>query len=132
MRVIVPANAVDTFDIPVEVARDLGVSPVPVREAVRRLEAEGLFARERKRALPYLPSVIGVVTSPTGAVIRDILHRLGQTALLGGLMQSNFTMSKRRLPVLGAIPIIGELFGSTVSEDEKTDLLLIVTSQVID
>lgn len=41
-----------------------------------RLEAEGLFAPERKRALPYLPSVIGVVTSPTGAVIRDILHRL--------------------------------------------------------
>ena len=41
-----------------------------------RLEAEGLFAPERKRALPYLPTVIGVVTSPTGAVIRDILHRL--------------------------------------------------------
>ncbi len=41
-----------------------------------RLEAEGLFAAERKRALPFLPQVIGVVTSPTGAVIRDILHRL--------------------------------------------------------
>ena len=41
-----------------------------------RLEAEGLFAAERKRALPFLPRVIGVVTSPTGAVIRDILHRL--------------------------------------------------------
>ena len=42
----------------------------------RRLEAEGLFAAERKRPLPFLPRVIGVVTSPTGAVIRDILHRL--------------------------------------------------------
>ena len=41
-----------------------------------RLAAEGLFAAERKRALPYLPRTIGVVTSPTGAVIRDILHRL--------------------------------------------------------
>jgi len=41
-----------------------------------RLEAEGLFAPERKRALPFLPRTIGVVTSPTGAVIRDILHRL--------------------------------------------------------
>ena len=41
-----------------------------------RLEAEGLFARERKREIPYLPKVIGVVTSPTGSVIRDILHRL--------------------------------------------------------
>lgn len=41
-----------------------------------RLAAEGLFAPERKRPLPFLPAVIGVVTSPTGAVIRDILHRL--------------------------------------------------------
>jgi exodeoxyribonuclease VII large subunit len=42
----------------------------------RRLEEEGLFAPDRKRALPYIPAVIGVITSPTGAVIRDILHRL--------------------------------------------------------
>jgi exodeoxyribonuclease VII large subunit len=41
-----------------------------------RLAAEGLFAQARKKAIPYLPRVIGVVTSPTGAVIRDILHRL--------------------------------------------------------
>ncbi|MEM9779661.1 MAG: exodeoxyribonuclease VII large subunit, partial [Pseudomonadota bacterium] len=40
------------------------------------LQAEGLFAEERKRPLPFLPEVIGVVTSPSGAVIRDILHRL--------------------------------------------------------
>jgi exodeoxyribonuclease VII large subunit len=40
------------------------------------LAAEGLFDAARKRPLPYLPEVIGVVTSPTGAVIRDILHRL--------------------------------------------------------
>ena len=42
----------------------------------KALAAEGLFAPERKRGLPFLPEVIGVVTSPTGAVIRDILHRL--------------------------------------------------------
>jgi exodeoxyribonuclease VII large subunit len=42
----------------------------------KALAAEGLFAAERKRKLPFLPRVIGVVTSPTGAVIRDILHRL--------------------------------------------------------
>ena len=48
-----------------------------VLEARRKaLAAEGLFAPERKRPLPFLPRVIGVVTSPTGAVIRDILHRL--------------------------------------------------------
>src|SRR5262245_51609380 len=42
----------------------------------RRLAAEGLFAPERKKKLPFLPEVIGIVTSPSGAVIRDILHRL--------------------------------------------------------
>jgi exodeoxyribonuclease VII large subunit len=40
------------------------------------LAAEGLFAPERKQRLPYLPEIIGVITSPSGAVIRDILHRL--------------------------------------------------------
>ena len=47
-----------------------------LEERRRRLAAEGLFAEDRKRPLPRMPSVIGVVTSPTGAVIRDILHRL--------------------------------------------------------
>jgi exodeoxyribonuclease VII large subunit len=47
-----------------------------LEERRRKLAAEGLFDEERKRPLPYLPEVIGVVTSPTGAVIRDILHRL--------------------------------------------------------
>jgi len=40
------------------------------------LAAEGLFDQSRKRSLPYLPEVVGVITSPSGAVIRDILHRL--------------------------------------------------------
>lgn len=42
----------------------------------RALAAEGLFDSDRKRPLPFLPRLIGVVTSPTGAVIRDIIHRL--------------------------------------------------------
>ena len=47
-----------------------------MEERKRRLAAEGLFDTQRKRTLPYMPRVIGVVTSPTGAVIRDILHRI--------------------------------------------------------
>lgn len=47
-----------------------------LEERKKKLAAEGLFESSRKRAIPYLPKVIGVVTSPTGAVIRDILHRL--------------------------------------------------------
>jgi exodeoxyribonuclease VII large subunit len=42
----------------------------------KKLTAEGLFDEDRKRELPFLPEVVGVVTSPSGAVIRDILHRL--------------------------------------------------------
>lgn len=47
-----------------------------LEERRRKLAAEGLFDQERKKPLPFLPKVIGVVTSPTGAVIRDILHRI--------------------------------------------------------
>jgi exodeoxyribonuclease VII large subunit len=47
-----------------------------IEERKKKLAAEGLFDAGRKRPLPFLPEIIGVVTSPTGAVIRDILHRL--------------------------------------------------------
>ena len=47
-----------------------------LEERKKKLTAEGLFDEARKKPLPFLPAVIGVVTSPTGAVIRDILHRL--------------------------------------------------------
>jgi len=47
-----------------------------LEERKKRLASEGLFDEGRKSKLPFLPQVIGVVTSPTGAVIRDILHRL--------------------------------------------------------
>src|SRR5439155_23371216 len=47
-----------------------------LEELKKKLSAAGLFGEARKQLLPFLPAVIGVVTSPTGAVIRDILHRL--------------------------------------------------------
>jgi exodeoxyribonuclease VII large subunit len=57
-------------------AHGIGALLAQLEERKKRLAEEGLFAAERKRALPFLPEVVGVVTSPTGAVIRDILHRL--------------------------------------------------------
>src|SRR5208282_2233001 len=54
----------------------LGALMALLEERKRRLTAEGLFEEARKQLLPYLPAVIGVITSPSGAVIRDILHRL--------------------------------------------------------
>ena len=54
----------------------LGALMALLEERKKRLAAEGLFDAARKKKLPFLPEVIGVVTSPTGAVIRDIMHRL--------------------------------------------------------
>ena len=54
----------------------LGALMALLEERKQRLAAEGLFDEARKQLLPFLPSLIGVVTSPSGAVIRDILHRL--------------------------------------------------------
>src|SRR3954464_8128287 len=54
----------------------LGALMALLEERKKQLTAEGLFDPARKQLLPFLPNVIGVVTSPTGAVIRDILHRL--------------------------------------------------------
>lgn len=56
----------------------LGALMAMLEERKKRLAAEGLFADSRKKKLPFLPNVIGVVTSPTGAVIRDIMHRLDE------------------------------------------------------
>jgi exodeoxyribonuclease VII large subunit len=49
-----------------------------LEERRKKLAAEGLFDEARKKPLPFLPDVIGVVTSPTGAVIRDIIHRISE------------------------------------------------------
>lgn len=66
------------YQIVIEALEPAGVGALMalMEERKRKLAAEGLFDEARKQLLPWLPEVIGVVTSPTGAVIRDILHRL--------------------------------------------------------
>ena len=59
----------------VEVAGE-GALLAMLEKRKKMLEAEGLFDPARKKPLPFLPGIIGVVTSPSGAVIRDILHRV--------------------------------------------------------
>jgi exodeoxyribonuclease VII large subunit len=69
-----------TYQIVVEALEPAGIGALMalVEERRRKLAAEGLFDEARKRPLPFLPACIGVVTSPTGAVIRDILHRIAE------------------------------------------------------
>ncbi|MEJ8473607.1 exodeoxyribonuclease VII large subunit [Roseibium algae] len=88
-----------------------------LEERKRKLGEEGLFAEERKQLLPSLPRVIGVVTSPTGAVIRDILHRISDRFPLhvivwpvrvqgetSGAEVANGIRGFNALPTGGAIP----------------------------
>ena len=67
-----------SYQIVIENVEPAGVGALMalLEERRKKLAAEGLFDLERKKPLPFLPKTIGVITSPTGAVIRDILHRL--------------------------------------------------------
>jgi exodeoxyribonuclease VII large subunit len=66
------------YQIVIETIEPAGIGALMalLEDRKKRLMAEGLFDAGRKKPMPYLPRIIGIVTSPTGAVIRDILHRL--------------------------------------------------------
>ena len=66
------------YQIVIETMEAAGVGALlaQLERLKQKLAAEGLFASERKRRLPTMPATVGVITSPTGAVIRDILHRI--------------------------------------------------------
>ncbi|MCI0467055.1 MAG: exodeoxyribonuclease VII large subunit [Beijerinckiaceae bacterium] len=69
-----------SYQIIIEALEPAGIGALMalLEERRRKLAAEGLFDQTRKRPLPFLPACIGLVTSPTGAVIRDILHRVAE------------------------------------------------------
>jgi len=66
------------YQIVIETLEPAGIGALlkQLEERKKKLAAEGLFDDARKQLIPFMPNVVGVVTSPTGAVIRDILHRL--------------------------------------------------------
>lgn len=68
----------------------------------------------------------------TREVASTVTLRPGQTVLLAGLLQNSFSQSRRGVPVLSQIPILGALFGTTEVEDDNTELLLVVNADVID
>jgi type II secretory pathway component GspD/PulD (secretin) len=68
----------------------------------------------------------------TRAVNSTITLEPGQTVLLSGLMQNQFVTTRNRVPVLGSIPLIGGLFGTTVTEQSDTELLVIVNAHVLE
>jgi exodeoxyribonuclease VII large subunit len=85
----------------------------------KALAAEGLFDAGRKRKLPFLPPVIGVVTSPTGAVIRDILHRLEDRCPTRVILWPVAVQGE------GAAARIAEAIRGFASIDPRPDLLIV-------
>src|SRR4029450_6176033 len=75
---LTPYPGRSSYQIVIESLEPAGVGALMalLEERKKKLAAEGLVDERRKQRIPFLPAVIGVVTSPTGAVIRDILHRL--------------------------------------------------------
>ncbi len=69
-----------TYQMIVEHAEPAGIGALLklLNERKEKLEKEGLFSQAHKKKIPFLPQTVGVITSPTGAVIRDILHRLSE------------------------------------------------------
>lgn len=110
-----------SYQIIIENVEPAGVGALMalLEERKRKLAAEGLFDADRKKPLPYLPQKIGVITSPTGAVIRDILHRL----------QDRFPRHVLVWPVrvqgeTAAAEIVSAINGFNAM-DEKPDLLIV-------
>ena len=85
----------------------------------KALAAEGLFDQERKRRLPFLPRTIGVVTSPTGAVIRDILHRLADRCPTHVIVWPVAVQGE------GAAAGIARAIRGFATLDDKPDLLIV-------
>src|SRR5947207_358792 len=92
----------------------IGALMALLEERKRKLAAEGLFDEARKQLLPFLPGIIGVVTSPTGDVIRDILHRLADRF-------------PRRV-LLWPVKVQGEGSAAEVAVPVRTELLLDIES----
>lgn len=90
-----------------------------LEERKRKLATEGLFDESRKKQLPFLPQLIGIVTSPTGAVIRDMLHRISD----------RFPTSVLLWPVLvqgeGAASQIAAAIRGFNQLDQKPDVLIV-------
>ncbi len=101
-----------------------------------RINSEGVVSLSISQEVSRLATT-GVQTLNNNPVIqqRKIASRVnvrsGQTVVLGGLIQDNDTRNKEKVPLLGDIPILGELFGSTNNTTARTELLVFITPRVV-
>ena len=78
----------------------------------------------------FTPDGIPIVSTRRAAT--EVIVKDGQTVILGGLMQESDVISTQRVPLLGSIPIIGELFKYTQTSKKKTELLVMLTPEIVD
>lgn len=100
--------------------KGLGALQARFEELKKKLNAEGLFDDERKKALPYIPWSVGVVTSPTGAVLRDIVKTLNRR--FPGL---RIILNPVRVQGQGAAEEIARAIGEFNEYEEKVDVLIV-------
>ncbi len=74
----------------------------------------------------------GIPIISTRRAVTEVIVKNGQTVVLGGLMQESDVNTVSKIPILGSIPIIGELFKSTQTNKKKTELLVMITPQIVD
>jgi len=100
-----------------------------------RIAADGRIALDVQASVE---DVLSTTDDPTflNLSTRNVTTSLsveeGQTVLLGGLLQNSLTLERRQIPILGNIPLIGDIFARNVSEEDSVDLLIILTAQIID
>lgn len=107
-----------------------GALRVAFEQMRERLAAEGLFAEELKRPLPLFPRRVGIVTSPTGAAIRDILHVISRRTRTVDLVLAPTRVQGEGagLEIVRAIELLNELHARAVrsgSDDERVDVIIV-------
>ncbi|MCF7905359.1 MAG: type II and III secretion system protein, partial [Candidatus Marinimicrobia bacterium] len=78
----------------------------------------------------YTPDGIPIVSTRRAST--EVIVKNGQTVILGGLMQESDVVSTQKVPLLGSIPVIGELFKYTQTSKKKTELLVMLTPEIVD
>ena len=106
-----------------------------------RIEVSPRIAADGRITLDVLARVEDLISAATDPTIQNIATRNvtttvsveeGQTVLLGGLLTNSLQLSRRQIPVLGSLPLIGDLFSQNVTEEDSVDLLIILTAQIIE
>jgi exodeoxyribonuclease VII large subunit len=106
--------------------RGIGALQAAFERLKQKLQADGLFAQERKRPLPKYPQRLGLVTSPTGAAIRDVLHVIGrrQPGLELVLAPCRVQGEGAAAEIAAAIRLLNE-WSAAASANDKLDLVLV-------